>query len=88
MTLIDVASVPVPPPTHESRRLVLHLAQNVTASRRAARLTQRELAIAAELSRATVHLIEAGACDPRLSTIASLAQALGSSPLDLLKVPR
>ena len=85
MTLIDVSPVPVPPPNHESRRLVLHLAQNVTAARRAARLTQRQLADAAELSRATVHLIEAGACDPRVSTIAHLARALQLSPLQLLE---
>jgi len=85
MTLIDVAPIPVPPPNHESRRLVLYLAQNVTAARHAAGLTQRQLADAAELSRATVHLIEAGACDPRVSTIAHLARALRLSPLELLE---
>ena len=85
MTLIDVAPIPVPPPAHESRRLVLHLAQNVTAARHAAGLTQRQLADAAELSRATVHLIEAGTCDPRVSTIAHLARALRLSPLELLE---
>ena len=39
---------------------------------------------AAELSRATVHLIEAGICDPRLSTITRLAVALQMDTLDLL----
>jgi DNA-binding XRE family transcriptional regulator len=72
-------------PNAELRRLVLHLAQNVTAARAAAGLTQRELAQEAELSRATVHLIEAGACDPRVSTIAHLARALRLSPVQLLK---
>lgn len=85
MTLIDVPPDYIPPPIHESRRLVLHLAQNVAAARHAAGLTQRQLAAAAELSRATVHLIEAGACDPRVSTIAHLATALGLSPLQLLE---
>lgn len=85
MTFIDVPPVHIQPPVHESRRLVLRLAQNVVAARHAAGLTQRQLATAAELSRATVHLIEAGACDPRVSTIAHLAAALGLSPLRLLE---
>ena len=71
-------------PASERRRLVLRLAQNVVAARHAAGLTQRELADAAELSRATVHLIEAGACDPRVSTIANLAQALNLQTVQLL----
>ncbi|MGB7157458.1 MAG: helix-turn-helix transcriptional regulator [Tepidisphaeraceae bacterium] len=83
MSFNDVSFVP--PPASEPRRLVLHLAQNVSAARHAAGLTQRELADAAELSRATVHLIEAGACDPRVSTIAHLARALRLSPLQLLE---
>jgi transcriptional regulator with XRE-family HTH domain len=84
MSLINLPTI-VPPPISEPRRLVLHLAQNVAAARRHARLTQQELADAAELSRATVHLVEAGACDPRLSTIAHLARALNRSPLELLE---
>ncbi len=47
-------------------------------------MTQLQLAQAAELSRATVHLIEAGLCDPRLSTIARLAGALQLDALELL----
>ena len=84
MTLVENSAINVPPPTDETRRLVLRLAQNVTAARHAAGLTQRELAQSADLSRATVHLIEAGACDPRVSTIAGLARALGTSTIDLL----
>jgi transcriptional regulator with XRE-family HTH domain len=67
-----------------SRRFKLYLAQNVSSARRRAGLTQLQLAQAAELSRATVHLIEAGLCDPRLSTITRLAEALSVSALELL----
>jgi transcriptional regulator with XRE-family HTH domain len=67
-----------------ARQFKLYLAQNVTAARRRAGLTQLQLAQAAELSRATVHLIEAGAGDPRLSTITRLAAALNVDALDLL----
>jgi DNA-binding XRE family transcriptional regulator len=74
----------VDPLVVESRRLVRRLAANVVASRRAAGLTQKQLAQTADLSRATVHLIEAGACDPRVSTIAQLARALNVTPLELL----
>jgi DNA-binding XRE family transcriptional regulator len=65
------------------RQLILRLAQNVADARQRAGLTQHQLARAADLSRATVHLIEAGACDPRLSTITSLADALGLTALAL-----
>ena len=74
----------VDPLVVESRRLVRRLAANVVASRRAAGLTQKQLAQTADLSRATVHLVEAGACDPRVSTIAQLARALNVTPLELL----
>jgi DNA-binding XRE family transcriptional regulator len=67
-----------------ARAIKLHLAQNVTKARHRAGLTQLQLANAAELSRATVHLIEAGICDARLSTVARLARALEIDTLDLL----
>jgi DNA-binding XRE family transcriptional regulator len=67
-----------------ARRIKLYLAQNVAQARHRAGMTQLQLAEAAELSRATVHLIEAGICDPRLSTIARLAEALQINALDLL----
>ncbi len=67
-----------------ARRFKLYLAQNVTSARRRAGMTQLELAKAAELSRATVHLVEAGICDPRLSTITRLADALRVNAWDLL----
>ncbi len=53
-------------------------------ARMAARLSQRDLAARAGLSRMTVQKIEAGTIDPRLSTLLVLLRALG---LDLLLVP-
>jgi len=67
-----------------ARRIKLHLALNVSQARHRAGLTQLQLAKAAELSRATVYLIEAGICDSRLSTVARLAEALQIDALDLL----
>jgi DNA-binding XRE family transcriptional regulator len=67
-----------------ARRFKLHLAQNVTAARHRAGMTQLQLAKAADLSRATIHLVEAGICDPRLSTITRLADALRVDAWDLL----
>ena len=67
-----------------TRRFKLYLAQNVTSARHRAGMTQLELAKAADLSRATVHLVEAGICDPRLSTITRLADALQVDAWDLL----
>ena len=63
--------------------MILQLARNVATARQRAGLTQHQLARAADLSRATVHLIEAGACDPKLSTVTSLANALGRTALSL-----
>jgi predicted transcriptional regulator len=53
-------------------------------ARVAARLSQGDLAARAGLSRMTVQKIEAGAIDPRLSTLLVLLRALG---LDFLLVP-
>jgi DNA-binding XRE family transcriptional regulator len=64
--------------------LLGQLARNVAKARAKAGLTQQQLAVAAELSRATVHLIEGGLGDPRLSTIARLAEALNLDLMDLL----
>lgn len=53
-------------------------------ARRAARLSQSELGARAGLARMTVQKIEAGAIDPRLSTLKVLLRALG---LELTLVP-
>lgn len=59
------------------------IGMNLALAREAAGLTQHELAHLAQTSRATIAQIEAGSSDPRMSTIAALALALGVTP-DLL----
>jgi transcriptional regulator with XRE-family HTH domain len=59
-------------------------AEALKSARVAARLSQSDLAARAGLSRMTVQKIEAGAIDPRLSTLLVLMRAVG---LDLLLVP-
>lgn len=54
------------------------------AWRKAAGLTQRELAERAGVRPATVSDIEAGKIDPRVSTMAALAKALGVGVGDLV----
>jgi transcriptional regulator with XRE-family HTH domain len=63
------------------------LARNLSAARGALGLSQDQLAATAGVSRATVNQLEGGASakgDPRLSTLVSLAAALGISPVFLL----
>lgn len=58
--------------------------ESLRDARRAAGLSQEELAAKAGLSRMTVQKLEAGAIDPRLSTLTVIMRALG---LDLALVP-
>ena len=84
--MLHAAADPPPPlPDVERRRMILFLARNVASARQRAGLTQHQLARAADLSRATIHLIEAGACDPRLSTVTSLAKALNRTAISLFE---
>ena len=64
----------------QSTRFAAIIGVNLVLAREAAGLTQHALANQARTSRATIAQIEAGIGDPRLSTISSLANALGVSP--------
>ena len=60
------------------------LITSLTLARKAAQLTQAELAERAGLSRMTVQRLEGGDLDPRYSTLAEMARVLG---MDLIAVP-
>ena len=60
------------------------LIEELEAARKAADLSQEQLATSAGLSRMTVQRTEAGQIDPRLSSIAAIAKTLG---MDLMLVP-
>ncbi len=60
------------------------LITRLTLARKAAKLTQAELAERAGLSRMTVQRLEGGDLDPRYSTLAEMARVLG---MDLIAVP-
>ncbi len=54
-------------------------------ARKAANLTQKELAASAGLTRMTVQRTESGSIDPRLSTLSEMARVLG---LEIMLVPQ
>lgn len=53
------------------------LIEQLTLTRKAAHMTQAELAERAGLSRMTVQRLESGGLDPRLSTLSEMARVLG-----------
>ena len=60
------------------------LIEELEAARKAADLSQEQLAQSAGLSRMTVQRTEAGQIDPRLSSVAAIAKTLG---MDVMLVP-
>ena len=60
------------------------LIAELEAARKAADLTQDQLATRSGLSRMTVQRTEAGQIDPRLSSVAAIAKTLG---MDVMLVP-
>ena len=56
--------------------------------RRAAGLTQQELALKAGVSSLVIGKIERGEVDPRLATLTAIADALGVTVVDLLEDSR
>ena len=60
------------------------LIEELEAARKAADLTQEQLATRSGLSRMTVQRTEAGQIDPRLSSVAAIAKTLG---MDVMLVP-
>lgn len=60
------------------------LTNELAVARRAAGLSQEELATKSGLNRKTVNRVETGAIDPRLSTLDMMARTLG---LDMMLVP-
>ena len=63
---------------------MINVTRELEAARKAAGLSQEELADRAGLSRMTVQRTESGQIDPRVSSLLVMAQALG---LDLMLVP-
>lgn len=59
---------------------------NVRRLRRMANMSQAVLAERAGLSAAYVSMVERGLANPRLETLAALAHALNTSPVDILNV--
>ncbi len=58
---------------------------NVRARRKALKLSQQELADAANIDRTYASQIERAIANPSLLVVESIAKALNTSPVDLLK---
>jgi transcriptional regulator with XRE-family HTH domain len=75
--------------TEADMREISVLGRRLKELREAAGLSQQALAVAAGLSTSVVSQVEQGQRqDPRISTVAALAEALGVEVGELLKPPR
>jgi transcriptional regulator with XRE-family HTH domain len=63
----------------------MSLVDDLISTRKAANLTQGDLAARAGLTRMTVQRTESGSIDPRLSSLAEMARVLG---LEIMLVPQ
>jgi transcriptional regulator with XRE-family HTH domain len=63
-------------------------AQNLAAARKARKLTISELARKSGVHRITLHRLETGRQQPRMATLAALADALSTDSSALLRAPR
>lgn len=78
----------VKPGADIAKRLRQTFGANLPAARTKAGLTQRDLEARAGVTQHYVSLLEHGRHDPRLATMAALAEAVGSDVSKLLKEPR
>ncbi len=60
------------------------LGRNVTRLRKRSKITKQRFAMMVEIGRPFLNRIENGTADPRLSIIIRLADALGTTPQELL----
>jgi transcriptional regulator with XRE-family HTH domain len=65
-------------------QMVERFAENLRRARLAKGLTQEDLADASDLHRTHISLLEKAKRDPKLTTIAKLAEGLGTTPGQLL----
>jgi transcriptional regulator with XRE-family HTH domain len=81
---VPAAVVPVRHALTRRESVGTALARNLVVARLAQGVTQNRLSAEAGVSRATIAQLETGVCDPRVSTVAELARALGLPPALLL----
>jgi transcriptional regulator with XRE-family HTH domain len=70
-----------------SRDVLVSFAENLRRRRKELGLTQEELGARAEIQMADISRYESGTRDPRITTIARLAQALDVRIAELLEGP-
>jgi transcriptional regulator with XRE-family HTH domain len=69
----------------DERSIAEQFGKNLCAQRRRAELSQEGLADLSKLHRTAVGMIERGLREPRISTVAKLANALSIPPEELLE---